>query len=97
MRLSNLVIKPVVTEKSIALAGQGKYVFEVDLKANFGNIKKEMKKLFNVDVIGTRSIILPGKKRRIAKTPRFKKTAMRKKMILTLKEGQKLDVLPKEK
>jgi large subunit ribosomal protein L23 len=97
MRVSSLIIKPVVTEKSIAMSSQGKYVFQVGMGANFGNIKQELKKLFNVDVISMHTIILPGKKRRIARTPRFMKTAKRKKVIVTLKKDQKLDILPKEK
>jgi ribosomal protein L23 len=39
---------------------------------------------------------LPGKKRRMGRTQKYRKTAQRKKMIVTLKKGQKLDVVPKE-
>jgi large subunit ribosomal protein L23 len=97
MNISNKIIKPMITEKSMALADARKYVFQVSKDTTKGGIANELKKLYNVDVIDAQSLILPGKKRRIAKTPRFRKTAERKKMIVTLKEGQKLDFLPKEK
>lgn len=96
MNISTKIIKPVVTEKSMALAGTGKYVFEVAKEVSKGSLTTELKKLYNVDVIDAQSLILPGKKRRIAKTPRFRKTAQRKRIMVTLKDGQKLDFLPKE-
>lgn len=96
MRLNEVIIKPIVTEKSMQLAGIGQYVFEVALSASDGQVIREIKSLYNVDATQVRSSILPGKKRRIAKTQRFKKTSKRKKVMVTLKEGQKLDLMPKE-
>ena len=96
MKISNKIVKPMVTEKSMGFVEANKYVFEVAKEVTKGSVVKELKKLYNVDVIDVQSIILPGKRKRIAKTPRFTKTAQRKKMIVKLKAGQKLDFIPKE-
>ncbi len=91
MRLNKVLIKPLVTEKSVALNALNRYIFEVSMQATKGSIVDEIKSVFGVDVTEIRTIIMPGKKRRIAKTNRFGKTAKRKKAIVTLKEGQKID------
>lgn len=96
MRISAFILKPVITEKSMWLNENGKYVFQVTEDSSAGTVKRELKKLYNVDVTSVHTIILPGKKRRLGKTARFKKTAKRKKVIVTIKEGQKIDVIPQE-
>ena len=97
MRISAFVLKPIITEKSMWLSENGKYVFHVTEDASAGTVKRELKKLYNVDVTSVHVIILPGKKRRMGKSGRFKKTAKRKKVIVTIKEGLKIDVAPHEK
>jgi large subunit ribosomal protein L23 len=96
MRLTGNIIKSIVTEKSLSLEAAGKYVFQVTYETSAGALKNELKKLYGVDVTAVNTIILPGKKRRKGKTGKYMKTAQRKKMIVTLKKGQKLDVMPKE-
>ncbi|OGC38351.1 50S ribosomal protein L23 [candidate division WWE3 bacterium RBG_13_37_7] len=96
MRINNVIKKPVVTEKSVGLASTGKYVFSVVRNATKGRIAKEIKNLYNVDVLNVSTIVMPGKKRRILKTRRFAKTSSWKKAIVQLKEGQHIDVFPKE-
>jgi large subunit ribosomal protein L23 len=96
MKISANIIKPIVTEKSMKMQESNCYVFEVTKATTAGAFKLEMKKVYGVDVIDVRSIILPGKKRRMAKSNKFRKTAQRKKMIVVLKEGQKIDLTPKE-
>lgn len=96
MKISANIIKPIVTEKSMKMQEAGNYVFEVTKGTTAGALKLELKKVFGIDVIDVRTIILPGKKRRIGRTAKFKKTAQRKKMIVVLKEGQKIDLTPKE-
>ena len=97
MRLNNIIIKPIVTEKSVDLTKDGKYTFRVHLKAHKGLIASELSKMYGVDVVDVNTSIVPGKKKRILKTRRFTKTSKWKKAIIKLKEGQKLDIIPKEK
>jgi large subunit ribosomal protein L23 len=96
MKISSNIIKPIVTEKSLSLEDAGKYVFEVTYETSAGALKKELKHIYGVDITAVNTIILPGKKRRMGRTQKYRKTAQRKKMIVTLKKGQKLDVVPKE-
>ena len=97
MKISNVLIKPIVTEKTILLTStENRYVFMVDLKASKEDVKKELKKLFNVDAIDVKTLIMPGKKKRITKTKGFTKTSKWKKAIVKLKRDQKIDLFPKE-
>ncbi|MFC1700068.1 50S ribosomal protein L23 [Patescibacteria group bacterium] len=97
MRISKIIIKPIVTEKTTLLAAsENRYVFAVDVKASKEDIKKELKKLFNVDVVDIRTMVMPGKKKRIMKTRSFTKTSKWKKAIVRLKKDQKIDLFPKE-
>jgi large subunit ribosomal protein L23 len=95
MRISKIVIKPVLTEKSMALEADSKYVFRVEPKASKGAIKDEMKRLYDVDVTEVRTMVMPGKKRRITGTRNFTKTKSWKKAIVKVKEGQKIEFLGK--
>lgn len=96
MRTSFKIIKPIVTEKSMALEHAGKYVFEVGLYETKHGIKEELKKLYNVDVVNVHSIITHGKRVRQGRTARFTTKPNKKKMMVTLKAGQKIDVVVKE-
>jgi large subunit ribosomal protein L23 len=80
----------VITERSVALNDQGKYVFMVSTKTTKNEVKKAIKELYNVDAVAVNTISLPGKPRRYRNTMRL--TAPQKKAIVTLKEGQKIDI-----
>lgn len=96
MRLNKIIHKPILTEKNIALAKTGKYVFRVAFDASKGSIANEVKKAFGVDVLEVRTMIMPSKKRRIPQTPRFRKTDKWKKAIVKVKGGQHIDLFPKD-
>ncbi len=92
MRINEVLIKPVVTEKAMDLYNrEGKYTFEVDLWASKKDVKKAMKEVFDVEIEDVKIIVLPGKKRRVTKTSLFTTTQMKKKAIFKLKKG-KLDI-----
>jgi large subunit ribosomal protein L23 len=97
MKISNLINRIITTEKSVAMHEQNRYVLEVDLAARKGMIQDELKRIFNVDTLEIHTTILPGKKKRIAKSNRFGKTAKRKKAIVKLKAGQKIELLENKK
>jgi large subunit ribosomal protein L23 len=96
MKLGKTVLKPIVTEKSYALASEGKYVFKVTMFATKGSISDELKKLYNVEPISVSTNIMPGKGKRIAKSRLTSKPAKWKKAIIQLKKGQTIDLFPKE-
>ena len=81
---------PVVTEKSSNFSDQNKVVFKVLNNANKKNIKKNIEKIFKVNVT---KINIINKKSRF-KITRGKKVKVKgyKKAIITLKKGQKIDL-----
>jgi len=96
MRLTNILLKPIVTEKSFDLSNKGVYVFKVNLKATKDSVAEELKKLYGVDAVEVRTIVLPGKKKRMAQSRLQTKSSKWKKALVKLKEGQKIDLFPKE-
>ncbi len=96
MRLNNIVYKPLVTEKTYAQANDGFYTFKVAMTANKESVAKEIEKMYKVNVVSAKSIVMPGKPRRVSGTRRFSGRAKWKKIIVKLKEGQTIDIMPKE-
>jgi len=90
IHLYDTIISPVLTEKSTNLSEQNKIVFKVPYKANKKNLKKNIEKIFKVNVT---KINIINKKTR-DKTTRGKKVKMLgyKKAIITLKKGQNIDL-----
>ena len=60
----DIILKPVTTEKSLALMDLGKYTFEVDPRANKTEIKLAIEKIFNVKVASVNTLNRTGKTRR---------------------------------
>ncbi|HET6454523.1 MAG TPA: 50S ribosomal protein L23 [Armatimonadota bacterium] len=86
-----IIERPLLTEKSVAGAGIGKYTFRVRKTANKIEIGKAVEKVFNVKVDGVNTMIVKGKKKRLGRHPEGK-TADWKKAIVTLKPGYKIEV-----
>ena len=89
-----IIYRPIVTEKLTAQQEKGKYAFEVELKANKIDIARAIEKKFNVKVTSVHTMNFPGKtKTQLTKHGRFTgKTSHFKKAIVTLKEGDKIDL-----
>ena len=72
-----IIIAPVVTEKSNDELQEGKYTFEVNKKATKVEIAKAVEKLFEVKVLNVNTMIVTGKTKRVryqeGKTPDWKK------------------------
>ena len=84
----DVVIKPVVTEKSMDLLADNKYTFIVDKKANKTEIKNAIEHIFEVKVDRVNTLNLKSKPKRLG---RFEgRTRSRKKAIITLKPGHKI-------
>ena len=85
------IIKTLVrTEKGTTLEEQRKYLFEVSAKANKVAIKKAVEQIYKVKVQAVNIIIMPGKLKRVRQE--IGKTSDWKKAIVTLREGQKIEV-----
>ena len=84
--ISDILIKPLMTEKSASLNQAQCYVFEVSAKATKNEIKDAIQKFFDVKVKDVRTSIKPGKK--VTKAGRtIGKRSKQKKAFITLKEG----------
>lgn len=72
-----IIIKPVITEKSNDEMQSGKYTFEVNKKATKVEIAKAVENLFDVKVLNVNTMIVKGKTKRVryveGKTPDWKK------------------------
>jgi len=85
--------KPHITEKATNLLEDNQYVFEVFPKANKIEIKKVIEDFYKVDVLNVKIINIPPKKRRLGRISGWQKGY--KKAIVKIKEGQKIELLPR--
>jgi large subunit ribosomal protein L23 len=58
-----VIVRPLVTEKSTALSGANKYIFEVDIRANKPQIKAAVETAFEVTVLEVNTMVMKGKPR----------------------------------
>jgi large subunit ribosomal protein L23 len=84
---------PQVTEKATDLVKKNQYVFKIWPRANKVAIKKAIEDLYGVDVISVKIINVPRKRRRLGRIRGWRKGY--KKAIVKIKEGQKIEVLPR--
>ena len=89
---NNIVIKPHITEKSFEMANSlNKYVFVTENKVNKIELKKYVEKEYKVKVENVSSLTQPGKKHTDWKTNRKFRKSDKKKYIVQLKKGDKID------
>ena len=86
----DVVLKPHITEKTTLLSEHNAVVFKVAGDASKPEIKAAVEALFNVKVTGVNTMVAKGKTKRWKGTP-YKRSDM-KKAIVTLAEGQSIDV-----
>jgi large subunit ribosomal protein L23 len=90
MNIRDVIIAPIITEKSMKDASMGRYTFKVETAANRPLIKQAIQDKFKVKVIKIRIALVKGKTdRRGAKREEFVKTAW-KKAIVQLAKDQKI-------
>ena len=87
----DIIKAPVITEKSGNIASSGnKFVFKVDSRASKTEIKLAIEKIFKVNVTSIRTINVKPKKKRVGRY--YGLTNRTKKAIVTLKDGQTIDL-----
>ncbi len=84
------IVSPNVTEKSTILSEFNKVVFKVNSGANKKSIKKNIEKIFKVNVIKVNTINSKGKTKMVRNKKAVKSGF--KKAIVTLKKGQSIDL-----
>jgi large subunit ribosomal protein L23 len=89
---ADVLIRPLVTEKSTVLGEQRKYAFEVHPSANKHEVGRAVEAMFHVEVERVNVMNVKGKPRRFG---RFQ--GMRpdwRKAVVTLREGHSIDIFP---
>lgn len=90
--MNQTIIRPIITERSMALAGAGKYTFIVSRAADKAKIKREIEKMFSVNVLGVSTTIVKGKTKRVGIRRAEVVSTPIKKAVVTVKSGQKIDL-----
>lgn len=92
--ITDVLKKPVLTEKSLTLLDENKYTFDVDVHANKIEIKNAVEKMFNVKVESVNVMNVRPKTKRVGRYTG--KTNRRRKAIVKLAEGHKIDLFGEE-
>lgn len=86
----DIILKPVVSEKSYGLLDQNKYTFIVRPDANKVQIRQAVEQIFSVKVLSVNTLNRPGKRKRTRFG--YGKRADSKRAIVTLAEGERIDI-----
>lgn len=95
MQHQDVLRRPLITEKNTRLMELGQYTFEVARNANKIQIKEAVERAFNVEVVAVNVMNVRGKERRRAMRGRVAsvgRTPNWRKAIVTLREGQRIDL-----
>jgi len=86
----DIIIKPVISEKSYGLLDQNKYTFLVHPEANKTQIKMAVEQIFDVKVTSVNTINRKGKRKRTRFG--YGKRPDPKRAIVSLKDGDRIDI-----
>ena len=87
----DIIVKPIITERSVAGIEENKYTFKVSKDANKIDVKRAIEEIFKVKVIDVKTMNVKGKMKRMGKN--IGKRPDWKKAIITLKDGDKIEVV----
>lgn len=87
-----VIIKPLVTEKSMKDVSNGKYTFIVDKFATKPVIKQAVKDMFQVNVRSVATSIVKGRSKRVGTRRQEVVSASYKKATVTLRKGEKISL-----
>jgi len=89
MEARDIIIRPLVTEKTTALMQEGKYTFVVDKKANKIQIRNAVQEVFKVKVLDVNTINMFGKVKRVGRS--VGRRSDYKKAIVKLAPGESIE------
>ncbi|MFP4233938.1 MAG: 50S ribosomal protein L23 [Nitriliruptoraceae bacterium] len=86
----DIILRPVISEKTYGLLDENKYTFVVDKRANKTQIKQAIEGIFDVKVLSVNTMNRPGKRKRrglvVGKRPDTKRA------IVTVAEGDEIEL-----
>lgn len=92
MNLNRLILKPVITEKSLAQTSFGQFTFYVEPKSRKHQIKTAVEQQFKVHVVAVTTLTGKPTQKRTGRKRLPAQTSMSKKAIVTLKTGESIPV-----
>ena len=90
-KMYDILLRPIITEKTTLVAEQGKIVFAVRTDATKTDIKNAVEKIYNVKVKSVNITLKPGKMKRFKGV--LGSTSDVKKAYITLEEGHNIDIM----
>ena len=88
----DVIIRPVVSEKSYTLLEDNVYTFEVHPSSSKPEIKDAVESIFDVDVLKVNTLIRKGKRKKNRRTNSWGQRPNRKRAIVTLAEGDSIEL-----
>ena len=92
MDIMDIIIAPIISEKSTKGIQDGKFTFKVAKTATKKDIKRAIENQFKVNVLKVKTSIVKGRKGRVGVKRMEVSQSSFKKAIVTLKQGQKIDI-----
>lgn len=93
MRINDVIIAPILTEKATNLVKDQVYMFQVNIKATKFQVKEVLEKLYSVEISNIRTMIRKGKIRKVGKKMISKKITDKKIAFVEVVKG-KIDIFP---
>ncbi|PIQ70250.1 50S ribosomal protein L23 [Candidatus Shapirobacteria bacterium CG03_land_8_20_14_0_80_40_19] len=84
--------EPIITETTIANAQKNWFTFRALPLENKNSLKEKIEKTFKVDVLAVKTMVMKGKNKRSLKSRKIIKQGDWKKVLVRLKDGQKIDL-----
>jgi len=88
----DVILEPIVSEKSYALIEENVYTFKVHPDATKPEIKDAVRQIFGVDPVGVNTLNRKGKRKRNRRNFTYGKRADTKRALVTLAEGDSIDL-----
>ncbi len=85
----DIIVKPVITEKSMEMMGENKFTFIVHRSANKVQIRKAVEEIFKINVVSVNTMNMRGKSRRVG--VHVGRRSDWKKAIVKIADGQRID------
>jgi len=95
--MTQVIISPLITERSMALAQEGKYTFNVGRFATKTQIKLAVEKLFNVHAQKIMTVVTKGRTKRVGKRREQVQLQPMKKAVVQVKKGEKIALFEQTK
>lgn len=93
MEARQVIVRPIMSEKSYELLGANAYTFQVHPDANKIQVRQAVEQIFGVKVTKVTTLNRKGKRKRNRRTMNFGRRPDTKRAIVTLAEGDRIDLI----